>query len=334
MRYLIYSDLHANHTAFESLISMTSSTIHLFADQQRCLGDIFGYGAQHEKILAESWRDTQIRLGNHDKYLFEALHGNWDWHKSVNLEVTMTIFRHYKSIMDDPLLKDRFVNILDGADLRILPHEEVVEGYRLVFVHGTPHRNIESSTTNHHFEDYLYPYRKAEDLGKIERVLQQYMDTEDRVLIFVGHTHHPMLTGIVDNRIVFFDAAYSTDDQDHPIDLTNEKYPRVLLINGGSVGQPRVGGGAIAHAVHFNAQEKKLRFVRHSYNPSESIELLENWGFPDADLEALGKIIGSNITDKDWKHVQGRLSEMLRCGLPTSEKSYYLYDRNGFYVKS
>lgn len=64
MRYLIFSDLHANLDAFEAVLGAAPS-----ADRILILGDIVGYGAEPNAVIdrVRTLDPVQIIRGNHDK---------------------------------------------------------------------------------------------------------------------------------------------------------------------------------------------------------------------------------------------------------------------------
>jgi diadenosine tetraphosphatase ApaH/serine/threonine PP2A family protein phosphatase len=64
MRYLIFSDLHANLDAFEAVLGAAPS-----ADRILILGDIVGYGAEPNAVIdrVRQLDPVQIIRGNHDK---------------------------------------------------------------------------------------------------------------------------------------------------------------------------------------------------------------------------------------------------------------------------
>jgi predicted phosphodiesterase len=152
MRVLIISDIHANLTALEAVITAAGKV-----DAAWCLGDLVGYGPDPNECinLIRSLPNLICLVGNHDA----AAIGNLD----------LTAFNR------DASLSARWMQTtLSASNLQFLhdlPEKIIIE--QVTLTHGSPRNPI--------WEYILDTYAATQNFT--------YFDTQ---LCFVGHTHLPV----------------------------------------------------------------------------------------------------------------------------------------------
>ncbi|MGB9640835.1 MAG: metallophosphoesterase family protein [Anaerolineales bacterium] len=160
MRVLVFSDIHANLTALESVLSDAGEF-----DAAWCLGDVVGYGPDPNECI------DRIRLlpnltcivGNHDAAVLELIET-----EAFNHEAKKVIYWTQSALTDASF-----------HFLRQLPQKVVIDNITLV--HGSPRQPV---------WEYLLDSQTA---GENFR----YFDTD---FCFVGHTHLPSLFYLEDGE--------------------------------------------------------------------------------------------------------------------------------------
>lgn len=153
MKVLVFSDIHANATAFEAVLTAAGSV-----DAYWCLGDIVGYGPDPNECISMI-RDLPNLIcvrGNHDA----ATLG----------EVDQQTFNHEASLAIT--WTKRHLNAEGLEYLLSLPEKLVEMG--ITIVHGSPRNPV---------WDYVMDYMTA---GR----MFQFFDTE---ICLLGHTHVPAI---------------------------------------------------------------------------------------------------------------------------------------------
>ena len=125
MKTLILSDIHANLTAFEAVLSDAGSF-----DRVWCLGDVVGYGPDPNECVALLRQQPGLRciMGNHDA----ALMGYIDIH-TFNEQAARAVA--IQSEMLNPESRD-FLELLDI----------VIEEGDITFAHGSPRELRDTAT--------------------------------------------------------------------------------------------------------------------------------------------------------------------------------------------
>lgn len=209
MHYLLLSDLHANQEALEAVLADAEQRYS--SDYTAvCLGDVVGYGADPESVLARirSLTDTVIR-GNHDKAV--SLGENLEWFNPAARDATYWTLNQLGS---------------ESVDfLRDLPKgPKLVNGFQIC--HGSPLDE----------DEYLITSADVEVIS----------GSVDVGITFFGHTHiqggFRILRGVVSVL-----PRPATEDDSETIELEEQAY---YLLNPGSVGQPRDHDPRAAYAVY------------------------------------------------------------------------------------
>jgi predicted phosphodiesterase len=227
MRILILSDIHSNLEALEAAIASTPTF-----DVAVNLGDIVGYGASPNEVIARSRQvGTHFVRGNHDKAACGLM------------EIT-----DFNPVAGMAALWTRETLTPENLEwLRQLPQGPVRldESLDAQFVHGSP---IDE-------DEYVVTLRDALDPLTYSSVM----------LTFFGHTHLQGAFWRIGKES--FDAvqpAYASTNTHETFEVPLKREVQ-YLINPGSVGQPRDGDWRAAFA-WFDSEDYKLVFHRAPYD--------------------------------------------------------------------
>lgn len=163
MRYAIFSDVHSNLEAFESVLSAYEKE---GIDKYLCVGDIVGYGANPKECIKINRKRQIITVA-----------GNHDWASTGKFRIEF--FNPYAR---EAVLWTK--QQIDTGEVDYLNNLELV--YRqedFCLVHGT--------LLSPECFDYLFELSDAKDSFKV-------MQT---TLCFVGHTHSPIIFEKDDEKI-------------------------------------------------------------------------------------------------------------------------------------
>ena len=196
MRYLVISDIHGNWEALEAVLAASSTD---GVDQVLFLGDLVGYGASPNEVVAKISEITTSKgvvRGNHDKVI-------------AGIE-TSGGFNSVARWAADWTSETLSAENLDYV--RRLPKGPVQVSRGVVICHGSPLDE----------DDYLLGVDDAE----------QVFAGKPAPMTFFGHTHVPMLLTADRGRI----SATSLEGDALTVEIDPDKR---YLVNPGSVGQPR-----------------------------------------------------------------------------------------------
>jgi diadenosine tetraphosphatase ApaH/serine/threonine PP2A family protein phosphatase len=209
MRRALISDIHGNLEALEVVLSDIKVQ---GITEIFCLGDIVGYGPNPRECIDRVREICKVTLlGNHDQgAMFDP--------DGFNIGAERAIF-WTREQLECPT--DRINNERRREFLRQLPHSYRLGSY--LFVHGSPRNPL----SEYIFPEDIYNHRKMERLFPL---VERYC--------FQGHTHIP---GIFTEDFQFF-----APDQ---VNLEYRLGAGKLLINVGSVGQPRDGDNRACYVI-------------------------------------------------------------------------------------
>ncbi len=209
MRILIISDIHANLVALQAVLTDAGKF-----DRIWCLGDVVGYGPEPNACI-EKLRtfDLLCLAGNHD----------WAALGKLDLEEFNPDARRAAIWTRDQLT-------LDSRNwLHALPERVPTQEEHFTLVHGSPRYPI--------WEYVLTP--------AVARINFDFFDTP---LCLMGHTHVPVLY-----RYHQGDLGHREDQMATAEPLPENSAiilgPERMMINPGSVGQPRDGDPRAAYAI-------------------------------------------------------------------------------------
>lgn len=219
------------HSNVEALTAVLEDIRQEGCEEIYCLGDVVGYGPNPRECidLVKANCDVCI-LGNHDQ---GALFDPEGFHAAAEQAIFWT--RDQLEDYESPTAIARW----DFLGER--PRAKREEG--LLFVHGSPRNPLNEYV----FPEDIYDRRKLE---KIFALVQK--------CCFEGHTHVP---GVFTENMEFF----TPEDMEYWYPIGDTK----LLVNVGSVGQPRDGDPRSCYAI---LEDDKIRYRRVEYPWQETAE--------------------------------------------------------------
>jgi predicted phosphodiesterase len=234
----LISDIHSNIEALEAVLADIRSQ---GIAEIFCLGDLVGYGPNPREVIDEVMKCRVCLLGNHDQgALFDP--------EGFNSGAERAIFWTRSQLEEGPgtaVMRQRRWDFLGE-----LPRTYLEENR--LFVHGSARNPLNEYV----FPEDIYNKRKLE---KIFALIPQYA--------FQGHTHVP---GVFTESFNFF----SPDEINNEFRFDRHK----VMINIGSVGQPRDGDPRACYAV---LEDDVVRFRRVEYPFEKTISKI--YDIPDLD---------------------------------------------------
>lgn len=248
MRVLILSDIHANLVALESVLSHAAGSY----DEVWCLGDVVGYGPRpNECVQLIRERAALCVIGNHDWAALDR--------PGINVEDFNPHARHAILWTQEQLSAASRAFLGKLADQPVHP----VEGESLIVTHASPREPV--------WEYVLTP----------SIALENFMAFEEEICL-VGHTHKPAIfrwqlaaegaagQSSHNGSEATVTVSYLQPQAEFPVHLATGPLLR-LILNPGSVGQPRDNDARAAYAV-LDLERRSWRHERVAY----PIELTQN----------------------------------------------------------
>ena len=214
MRRALISDIHGNLEALEVVLDDIKAQ---GISEIYCLGDIIGYGPNPRECIDLVMERCKVALlGNHDQGAMYDPDG-------FNIGAERAIF-WTREQLESPA--DRDNNERRWEFLGELPRSH--RNGSFLFVHGSPRNPL----SEYIFPEDIYNHRKMERLFQL---VERYC--------FQGHTHVP---GVFTEGYQF----YAPEEIDNEYTLGDGK----LMINVGSVGQPRDGDNRACYVILDDGQ--------------------------------------------------------------------------------
>jgi predicted phosphodiesterase len=222
VRRALISDIHGNLEALEVVLDDVKAQ---GVPEIYCLGDIIGYGPNPRECIDRVMEHCTVTLlGNHDQgAMFDP--------DGFNIGAERAIF-WTREQLESPA--DRDANERRWEFLGDLPRSHRQGPF--LFVHGSPRNPL----SEYIFPEDIYNHRKMERLFQL---VDRYC--------FQGHTHVP---GVFTEGYQF----YAPEEIDNEYTLGDGK----LMINVGSVGQPRDGDNRACYIVLEDGVTPTAEFVR------------------------------------------------------------------------
>lgn len=250
MRVLILSDIHANLAALETVLADAEKMELLGGvgfSKVWCLGDVVGYGPDPNECVGElrSFGDDVLCVA-----------GNHDWatlgHLSIedfNAEARRAVLWTRARLTPE-----------SRSFLESLPAEPLVrEGYTIT--HASPRHPV--------WEYVLTPHTARENLS--------YFDTR---VCLVGHTHVPAIYSCSEEKAPGESAPACralTPPPDRSVRLSDGLR---LIVNPGSVGQPRDSDPRAAYAL-LDTEAQVVRYGRVAYSYELTQARMREANLPD-----------------------------------------------------
>jgi predicted phosphodiesterase len=222
VRRALISDIHGNLEALEVVLEDIKAQ---GITEVFCLGDIIGYGPNPRECIDRVMETCAITLlGNHDQgAMFDP--------DGFNIGAERAIF-WTREQLESP--HDRDNNERRWEFLGELPRSHRKGPF--LFVHGSPRNPL----SEYIFPEDIYNHRKMERLFQL---VDRYC--------FQGHTHVP---GVFTEGYQF----YAPEEIDNEYTLGEGK----LMVNVGSVGQPRDGDNRACYVILDDGQPVSAGFNR------------------------------------------------------------------------
>jgi predicted phosphodiesterase len=249
MRILVISDVHANLTALEAVLSDAGPF-----DAAWCLGDVVGYGPDPDGCIQRIRELPGLTciMGNHDAAVLRLIDVD-----TFNPEARAVIYwTQYK-------LSESSLNFLEGLQEREFPLQRAGNSppapNTVTLAHGSP---------RHPVWEYLLDSRTA-------TANFAFFDT---TYCFVGHTHLPVIYHLQEGQPL---ARLAVPEPGKLIQLA-----RRCIINPGSVGQPRDRDPRAAYGI-YDTQAQTWAYRRVAYDiPAVQSRMLAA-GLPERHIQRL-----------------------------------------------
>lgn len=241
VRLLLLSDIHANYAALQAALNDAERR---GFDQVVHLGDALGYGPQPHEVLS-TLRDLGARCvrGNHEQLLLECASGaRAGWGGVVTEALQWQLTRLSRQDLD------WVASWPDGFD-----DPETGARYR----HGTPAS----------LDRYL---------GSVPAAREAFAAWEG-TLAFVGHTHIPAVYATLNAPVGEWIKGQNLSEGGHYLVPPRAR----VILNPGSVGQPRDGDPAASYGL-FDTARAAFEVVRVSYDVSRTQAAARRAGLPEA----------------------------------------------------
>jgi predicted phosphodiesterase len=238
MRYLVLSDIHGNLDALDTVLAAAGPV-----DESLVLGDLVGYGASPNEVIARV-RDLDPAVlirGNHDKVASGV-----EVPESFNPAALMAAHWTQEHLTAE-----------NRAWLQQLPAGPVLVDRLVEVCHGTPADE----------DEYLFGGRDA----------REAFDTMRAPVCLFGHTHVPVCYVAAADQL---DTIHIVEpDIEGHLDVPVEEGLR-FLINPGAVGQPRDGDARASYAI-YDSGERRISLYRIDYPIEQAQARILAAGLPE-----------------------------------------------------
>ncbi len=246
MRIAIISDVHANLAALEAVLRHAEAQG--ATDGLWCLGDTVGYGPQPSECISRlRAAGAKLVAGNHDR----AATGKIETEEFNPDAARAALWTRNQIAEDAAAYLDALPEVTHATPGREPPPAEA----DFTLVHGSLREPI---------WEYLYSYEAA----------TAHLELQQTPFSIVGHTHVPMLVREGEEYPQGCEMYYLEDVA--PAQLERR---RIVIINPGSVGQPRDGDPRAAYAA-YDTESATVTLHRLEYDIPATQKLMEAAGLP------------------------------------------------------
>ena len=236
VKFAVVSDIHGNLAAFEAVLADIEKQS---VDRIYCLGDLIGYGPDPRGCIERAIDFPVNLLGNHEE---AVLFGAIGFNPKAKIAIDWT--REQLSLQSEAQEKNRELWNFIGNLARQHHSGD------FLFVHGSPRDPT---------REYIFK-QDFQDRAKMDEIFAAPANLDWRVC-FAGHTHHP---GIFEQGGNY--RFYEPADLDGRYDLSAGDSR--VLVNVGSVGQPRDGDWRASYVIVDDAE---LQFCRLEYDVDRTL---------------------------------------------------------------
>jgi len=243
----VISDIHANAVALRATLDDIRAR---GIDRIVCLGDVIGYGPEPlDCIDLVREHCAWCLMGNHD---FGVVYEPTNFNPGAESAAFWT--REQLDAEPDDALRQQRYEYLGSLRVRVqddLPDLGAVGGSsRILAVHASPRRPI---------NEYIFPHDVTESPDKLELIF-----TRVERIAMCGHTHVP---GVFCDDPDFYPPAEMGDSRAYTFS-DDEK----IIINAGSVGQPRDNDPRASYAV---LHADRVEYFRVEYDIAETADKIK-----------------------------------------------------------
>lgn len=265
MKYAVLSDIHGNIEALEAVLNDMKKHN---PDKVIVLGDIIGYGPNPRECLIKTAEIADVLLiGNHEKEAVVPEENEMCGDAREMLEWTL---RQLEGLPQWEAIKKGIKE--KGHDAMATARQD-----GLLFVHASPEKPI---------VQYVWPGHPSHYIvfnDQIDNYLAELLAQSDASHAFCGHTHAPALLTEYRNRALFDNGNdYNREStfigpntifyvpsgnavvRDTMFQKDNVEFNKAkMIINPGSVGQPRDGNPDASYAIYDGSS---VEFIRVPYD--------------------------------------------------------------------
>ena len=253
LKRAVISDIHGNHAAFEAVMADIEEQ---GCGDIYCLGDLIGYGPDPRECILMAGKCGLNLMGNHEE---AVLFGPIGFNPKAKAAIDWT--KEQLSLADCPEEENREMwNFIGGLAKQ---HKEG----EILYVHGSPRDPT---------REYVFK-QDIRDRSKMDEIFDSPPDLSWKVC-FAGHTHHP---GVFAQSVpyLFLDPAQIDNRYEY------STRPERIMVNVGSVGQPRDGDSRASYVI---IDDEAIYFRRIEYDLERTLKRFEeNPGLPEYLAERL-----------------------------------------------
>lgn len=263
IKYAILGDIHANIEAFDAVLQDVKQEN---PDKIAILGDVIGYGPNPKECWKKAYSIADLLIiGNHEKEILEPEPGM----NADNIEFLKWTAKELQGSQ----AWQSFLAQIKGEDLAGLAKRSY---HGKAFFHGS-----QKNPT----KQYIWPAHECQYLiynGQIDERLQEFLAEFEEEHGFCGHTHQPAILTEYQNHTIFdpYKAELEWDRQKTfvgpntlfmvpkgNIQIKGLKDKKVL-INPGSVGQPRDGDARASYAI-YDGDSVRIKRVPYDFSKTQ-----------------------------------------------------------------
>ena len=255
MRYALISDIQSNLEAFRSTLQDIEKQQ---VDKICCLGDLVGYGPNPVEcvdLILSLKKKGKLEVclpGNHDQAAIFGAEG-FNYMAQDAIEWTGDCLERSGAKASDRL---DFLGEITQPQSRFFQKDE------LLFVHGSP-RNF--------LNEYVFE-EDVEDFKKLEDIFSYVSKKFSAKYCFMGHTHVPGV--FVNNKDGGRYEYHSPKDIQDSFGGKYKLGSEMLLVNVGSVGQPRDGNPQSCYVIldyEPGGSDNYLEYKRVEYDVAKTV---------------------------------------------------------------
>lgn len=255
-RYAIISDIHSNASALDAALQRIAATgvQHII-----CLGDLLNYGPQPNEVIALLQQiskriPTTFIIGNHDWMVFQC--------QQASVPTAVTLRTHYPKL--PAYIAESIIWTVAQLTCDLRESFAWVERFTLpnmLFAHANPFA----------FGDWTY----IRDEASQQRAIKHCRQSGLRLAAF-GHSHRQLL----------LTDGFETTLEHTSLSLTWSESEEVILLNPGTIGQPRGTASSFA-LLDADGDNIQIELCQFDYDAEPVLDLLAQAQFTTATFEKL-----------------------------------------------